>query len=100
MFATGLYKDECKAWNRLVPLSRTWTTFKLIFIAAARELREMQSMSGNTGYVNNVTQDLLDQTTVALNTLATAAAEDRQAVVNVAAVHETVLATLSTILAN
>ena len=98
MFATGLYKDECKAWNCLVPVSRTWTTFKLIFTAAARELREMQSMSGNTGYVNNVTQDLLDQTALALNTLATAASEDRQAVANVATVHETVSTTLTTIL--
>ena len=98
MFATGLYKDECKAWNRLVPMSRTWITFKLIFTAAARELQEMQSMSGNTGYVNNVTQDLLDQTSEALNILATSAAADRQAVVNVATVHETVSATLTTIL--
>ena len=98
MFTTGLYKDECKAWNRLVPLSRTWTTFKLIFTAAARELREMQSMSGNTGYVNNVTQELMDQTALALNTLASVASEDRQAVVNMATSQETVSTTLTSIL--
>ena len=23
IFSTGLYKDECRAWNRLIPLSRT-----------------------------------------------------------------------------
>ena len=23
LFSTGLYKDECKAWNRLIPLSHT-----------------------------------------------------------------------------
>ena len=38
MFPTGLFKDECKAWNRLPPVSRDWATFKLIFIAAARDL--------------------------------------------------------------
>ena len=98
MFATGLYKDKCKAWNRLVPSFRTWATFKLIFTAAARELREMQSMTGNSGYVNNVTQELLDQTALALNTLASAASEDRQAVVNMATSQDTVASTLTTIL--
>ena len=44
MFSTGLFKDECKTWNRLPPVSRDWATFKLIFTAAARELREMQAM--------------------------------------------------------
>ena len=24
MFAMGLYKDECKAWNYIVPQSSTW----------------------------------------------------------------------------
>ena len=35
MFATGLCKDECKAWNCLSPVSRDWATFKLIFTSAA-----------------------------------------------------------------
>ena len=85
MFATGLYKDECKAWNRLVPLSRTWPTFKLIFTAAARELRKMQALTGNTGYANNVaeTEELMEQTATALSTLAQARIEDREAVSNV-----------------
>ena len=39
MFTTGLFKDECKAWNRLPSVIREWATFKLIFTAAARELR-------------------------------------------------------------
>ena len=26
MFATGLFKDKCKAWNRLPPVSRDWPT--------------------------------------------------------------------------
>ena len=39
MFTTGLFKDECKVWNRLPTVARDWATFKLIFTAAARELR-------------------------------------------------------------
>ena len=100
MFATGLYKHECKAWNRLVAVSRTWATFKLIFTAAARELREMQVLTGNTRYANNFLQDLMDQTALALNTLATVTAEDRQTVANVASVNETVLAQLNRAIAS
>ena len=62
MFSTGLFKDECKAWNRLPPVSRDWATFKLIFTAAARELREMQAMTGTAGYANSFTSDLMTQT--------------------------------------
>ena len=85
MFATGLFKDECKAWNYLVPLSHTWPTFKLIFTTAARKLREMQVLTGNTGYANNVeqTQELMKQTANALSTLAQAQIEDRESVANV-----------------
>ena len=39
MFSTGLFKDKCKTWNRLPPVSRDWATFKLIFTAVARELQ-------------------------------------------------------------
>ena len=38
-FTTGLFKDECKVWNRLPPVARDRDTFKLIITAAARELR-------------------------------------------------------------
>ena len=69
MFSTGLCKDECKAWNRLIPLSCIWPTFKLIFTAAARELREMQALVVNTRYVNNVQQNIMEQTALALSTL-------------------------------
>ena len=26
IFTTGLFKDECKAWNRLPPVARDWPT--------------------------------------------------------------------------
>ena len=101
MFSTGLYKDECKAWNRLVPLSRTWPTFKLLFTAAARELREMQALTGSTGYANNVeeTQELMEQTATALSTLAQARIEGRDAVVNVVTVNTNLTTQMTNVLA-
>ena len=69
MFATGLFKDKFKAWNRLPQVSRDWANFKLIFTAAAQELREMQAMTGTAGYANSVTADLMTQTSEAISTL-------------------------------
>ena len=74
MFTTGLFKDECKAWNRLPPVTCDWATFKFIFTAAAQELREMKAISGTMGYANSVTDDLMTQTSKALTTLAQAIA--------------------------
>ena len=91
MFTTGLFKDECKSWNRLPPVARDWATFKLIFTAAARELREMQAMSETAGYANSVTADLMTQTSEALTTVAQASAHDRIAVANVATNNTTIL---------
>ena len=70
MFTTGIFKDECKAWNRLPPVACDWATFKLIFTAAAQDLQEMQAMSGNAGYANSVTTNLMTQTSEALTALA------------------------------
>ena len=83
MFSTGLYIDKCKACNRLPVVSCDWVTFKLIFAAAARELHEMQALSGNTGYVNNVQQDTTNQTSLVLTNLAKSTTEDRVTVYNV-----------------
>ena len=60
MFTTGLYKDECRDWNKLPVPARTWPAFKTIFLAANKEIREMQALTGNHGYANNVTQDLFE----------------------------------------
>ena len=95
MFTTGIFKDECKAWNRLPPVARDGATFKLIFTAAARELREMQAMSGTAGCANSVTADLMTQTSEALTTLAQASAHERIAVANVATNNTTTLEQLA-----
>ena len=77
MFATGLYKDECRDWNKLQVPARTWPAFKAIFLAANKEIREMQARTGNNGYSNNVTQDLFEQTAGALTRIVDANATDR-----------------------
>ena len=82
MFATGLYKDECRDWNKLQVPARTWPVFKAIFLAANKEIREMQALTGNNGYSNNVTQDLFEQTAGALTRIVDANATDREEVAN------------------
>ena len=99
MFTTGLFKDECKARNRLPTVARYWATFKLIFTAAARELQEMQAMSGTAGYANSVTADLMTQKSEAFTNLAQASAQDRIAVTNVATNNTTILEQLAKALA-
>ena len=92
----------------MVPLSRTWPTFKLIFTAAARELREMQSLSGNSQYANSVQvqHDLMEQTAMALSNLALSAQQNQTDVANVVTANTTLTtqqtttaATLTAILA-
>ena len=95
MFTTGLFKYECKEWNRLPPVARDWATFKLIFAAAARGLREMQAMSGTAGYTNSVTADLMTQTSEALTTLAQTSAHDRISVANAATNNTTIVEQLA-----
>ena len=95
MFTTGIFKDKCKAWNGLPAVSRDWATLKLIFTAAARELREMQAMIGTAGYANSVTANLMTQTSEALTTIAQTSAHDRIAVANVGTNNTTILKQLA-----
>ena len=83
MFATGLYKDECRAWNQLLVPARVWPAFKAIFLAANKEIREMQALTGSVGTAGNVTQDLMEQTSQALSAIATSTATQAEDVANV-----------------
>jgi hypothetical protein len=83
MFATGLYKDECRAWNKLTVPDRTWSVFKALFLKANKEIREMQSLTGSIGLAGNVTEDLMAQTSQALTTIATTTATQAEEVANV-----------------
>ena len=44
IFATGMYKDECRAWNKLLVPARAWAAFKTIFLTANREIREIRKL--------------------------------------------------------
>ena len=68
---------------------RDWVTLNLIFTVIAREICEMQVLSGNTGYVNSVQQDIMDQTALVLTNLANSTAEDRVTISNIAAANHT-----------
>ena len=89
MFSTGLHKDKCRASNRLPVVSRDWVTFKLIFTTVARELRKTQVLSGNTGYVNSVQQDVMDQTALVFTNLTNSTAKDKATVSSVAMANHT-----------
>ena len=84
MFATGLYKDEYRAWNQLLVPARTCQAFKTIFLAANKEVREMQALAGNIIFSNNVTQGLFEQTARPLSTIVKTIATYQEAVANVA----------------
>ena len=62
----------------------------------------MQALTGNTGYANNVTQDLFEQTATALTRIVDATATDREEVANLVmnnGITQQQVTTINTILA-
>ena len=55
----------------------------------------MQALTGNTGYVNDVQQDIMEQTALALFTLAQAASADMEIVANVVTGNQTLASQLN-----
>ena len=47
MFATGLYKDKCRAWNQLLVPARTWLGFNALLIPANKEMHKLQALSNS-----------------------------------------------------
>ena len=90
VYATGLFFDDCKTWNRLPPNQKTMDNFKTMFQQAQRELRDQQCTTQQAGFQANgiwcqPTQNNdhpLQETAEALANLATATASDRQALQN------------------
>jgi hypothetical protein len=105
IFATGLYTEECKLWNRRPLAEQTWVNFKLDFSRAHKELREMQSMTaqmGNAtmGHANMARfseneDNTQTETAQALADLATATVADRTAVANLTQANATLTSQLS-----
>ena len=90
VYTTGLFFDNCKAWNRLPAKQKTMEHFKTTFQQAQRELRDQQRTAQQAGFQANGIWCLppnkndhpLQETAEALANLATATASDRQALQN------------------
>ena len=90
VYATGLFFDDCKAWNRLPTNQKTMENFKTTFQQAQRELRDQQRTAQQAGFQANgiwcqpvqTNENPLQETAEALANLATATASDRQALQN------------------
>ena len=54
VFKTGLYFEDCKAWNAKPNNDKTWTTFKTHFHHAQRLLRDQLCTTKQAGFTSNV----------------------------------------------
>ena len=96
VFKTGLYFEDCKAWNAKPNNEKTWTTFKTHFHHAQRLFRDQLRTTKQAGFTSNVaihnhpkeTQQPPEYCEALVN-LATSAAKDRE-----------LLTTLATTVAN
>ena len=44
VFATGVYEEECREWKRRAAATQTWANFKIEFMQAYRNRRELQKL--------------------------------------------------------
>ena len=92
VYATGLFFDDCKAWNHLPALQKTMDNFKTTFQQAQQELRDQQRTAQQASFQANgiwclptaTNNHSLQETPEALANLATAMASNRQALQNLA----------------
>jgi hypothetical protein len=55
IFNTGIFFDDCKAWNQKDPANQTWIQFKGHFLDAPHLLCQQQQTSAASGYHANTT---------------------------------------------
>jgi hypothetical protein len=79
VYNTGLYFDECKAWNAKSAADKTWDLFKLFFLQAQAELRLQQTATSSRNGFSAFVNDQENETNETLANIATAQAADRQA---------------------
>ena len=85
IFKTGLYFEDCKAWNAKPNNDKTWTNFKAHFQRAQRLLRDQLRTTKQAGFTSNLaiqhhpnhTQPPPEYRDALVN-LATSAAADRE----------------------
>ena len=90
VYATGLFFDDCKAWNHLPANQKTMDNLRTTFQQAQWELRDQQRTAQQAGFEANGiwcqpttnNDHPLQETAEALANLATATASDRQALQN------------------
>ena len=85
VFKTGLYFEDCKAWNAHPAAAHTWDNFKTHFQSAQRLLRNQMHTTKQAGFHSNLAQHPTQHTTQppaeyqeALINLASSAAADRE----------------------
>ena len=82
VFKTGLYFEDCKAWNAKPNNEKTWTNFKAHFQRAQRLLRDQLCTTKQAGFTSNFAMQGQTQPPPeyrdALVNLATSAAVDRE----------------------
>ena len=85
VFKTGLYFEDCKAWNARPAAARTWDNFKTHFQTAQRPLRDQMPTTKQAGFHSNLAQQQPQHATQppaeyqeALINLASSAAADRE----------------------
>lgn len=103
---TGLYFEDCKAWDRRDPADQTWDNFKTHFLLAQQILRNQQVTTQQGGYHANLATwtnadntDYHTETATALANLATANAADRDVFCALVTNNTALTAQLSTALA-
>eukprot|EP00957_Ditylum_brightwellii_P201713 15326867-Ditylum_brightwellii.AAC.1 len=90
MYYTSLYNEKCLSWEDLPPVQRTWPTWKIYFTKVIRDYRRLHKAASmnyqaNSTYGKTVQQDTID----ALANLASAMADGRNAVANLAVANST-----------
>jgi rubrerythrin len=90
VYRTGIFADDCKIWKRQAAPYKTWPQFKIDFALAYQEYNESLDIAPSAaGFHAQEIADQNDDTIAAIANLATATAEDRQAVANLTSTNAT-----------
>eukprot|EP00957_Ditylum_brightwellii_P128850 9829385-Ditylum_brightwellii.AAC.1 len=83
MYRTGLYNENCIAWEDMAPANKTWPNWKKKFTKVIQDKRRLQRVAGTSYNAHSAMAETLQQDTIdALANLASATADDQNAVAN------------------
>ena len=92
IFRSGVFPEGCKEWRRRPQPDKTWGAFKTHFANEYLDLKECQTLSTASAFqATTFQQDTVD----AIANLATATAQDREAVANLTSANATLTAELA-----